>query len=263
MNNLKKTAIATALVASMGVCATASADIVTMTFSGQFTLGNASGAPQVNGDSSDPAGIPGVGSQRTPVTGTATFDTATGAGSASINSFSFFGGGLASATNTTFQAIGNGTGGPGSLVAGQMGFNWNGTNGIPVTLIFDAQGFFANVPAPGTTATIGTGCAGCATSATADASLGGPATIGAVPMAMTNFNTNGTTLGDLFPLVDDGIAGSPMTTSPFPGFHADFDFTSITATNTSGGNPVPVPAAVWLFGSGLMGLVGVARRRKS
>ena len=28
-------------------------------------------------------------------------------------------------------------------------------------------------------------------------------------------------------------------------------------------SPVPVPAAVWLFGSGLLGLVGVARRRKS
>lgn len=28
-------------------------------------------------------------------------------------------------------------------------------------------------------------------------------------------------------------------------------------------NPVPVPAAVWLFGSGLIGLVGVARRKKT
>ena len=28
-------------------------------------------------------------------------------------------------------------------------------------------------------------------------------------------------------------------------------------------NPIPVPAAVWLFGSGLLGLVGVARRRQN
>ena len=28
-------------------------------------------------------------------------------------------------------------------------------------------------------------------------------------------------------------------------------------------SPVPVPAAVWLFGSGLIGLIGVARRKKS
>ena len=28
-------------------------------------------------------------------------------------------------------------------------------------------------------------------------------------------------------------------------------------------SPVPVPAAVWLFGSGLLGLVGVARRKKA
>jgi len=30
-----------------------------------------------------------------------------------------------------------------------------------------------------------------------------------------------------------------------------------------GGTEVPVPAAVWLFGSGLIGLVGLARRKKS
>jgi len=27
--------------------------------------------------------------------------------------------------------------------------------------------------------------------------------------------------------------------------------------------PVPVPAAMWLFGSGLLGLVGIARRKKA
>ena len=32
---------------------------------------------------------------------------------------------------------------------------------------------------------------------------------------------------------------------------------------TAGAPPIPVPAAVWLFGSGLLGLVGVARRRKA
>lgn len=36
------------------------------------------------------------------------------------------------------------------------------------------------------------------------------------------------------------------------------------AGNTSGffATPVPVPAAVWLFGSGLLGLIGIARRRR-
>jgi hypothetical protein len=41
---------------------------------------------------------------------------------------------------------------------------------------------------------------------------------------------------------------------------------STTGTLTFTGNPssaVPLPAAVWLFGSGLMGLVGVSRRRKA
>ncbi len=27
--------------------------------------------------------------------------------------------------------------------------------------------------------------------------------------------------------------------------------------------PVPLPAAVWLFGSGLLGLIGIARRKKA
>ena len=38
-----------------------------------------------------------------------------------------------------------------------------------------------------------------------------------------------------------------------------FTFDLLDSGQTS---PVPVPAAVWLFGSGLIGLIGVARRKK-
>jgi hypothetical protein len=42
------------------------------------------------------------------------------------------------------------------------------------------------------------------------------------------------------------------------------DFTSDTLfSGDVVNNPVPVPAAVWLFGSGLLGLVGIARRKKA
>jgi len=37
---------------------------------------------------------------------------------------------------------------------------------------------------------------------------------------------------------------------------------AIDATSDAVINAVPIPAAVWLFGSGLLGLIGVARRKK-
>ena len=58
----------------------------------------------------------------------------------------------------------------------------------------------------------------------------------------------------------------PNTEFEFFGFSMGFDFSldgTATAISTDVINTsvVPVPAAVWLFGSGLIGLVGVARRR--
>ena len=50
----------------------------------------------------------------------------------------------------------------------------------------------------------------------------------------------------------------------FTAFSAQWVLEGCLTTSVGGqcASPVPVPAAVWLFGSGLLGLVGVARRRK-
>jgi len=40
-------------------------------------------------------------------------------------------------------------------------------------------------------------------------------------------------------------------------------FSGGTLSFTGNGNTVPLPAAVWLFGSGLVGLAGISRRRRS
>ena len=52
--------------------------------------------------------------------------------------------------------------------------------------------------------------------------------------------------------------GVPMANGPFSGSIAIF-----SGTGTNDSVTIPVPAAVWLMGSGLLGLVGVARRRKA
>ena len=53
-----------------------------------------------------------------------------------------------------------------------------------------------------------------------------------------------------------------MAVGPFPGQEPGFNGVTGDDFPVSGTSPIPVPAAVWLFGSGLVGLVGVARRRK-
>lgn len=72
----------------------------------------------------------------------------------------------------------------------------------------------------------------------------------------------------------DGILGTAMTSGPFAGFTPSFTgIATITAicfgelmypdncTYSPAPAPVPVPAAIWLFSSGLIGLLSLSRRK--
>ena len=62
----------------------------------------------------------------------------------------------------------------------------------------------------------------------------------------------------------NGIPGWGMIDGAFLGFNANFTVSPGGPTGAAyagAASVVPVPAAVWLFGSGLLGLVGVARRK--
>ena len=67
--------------------------------------------------------------------------------------------------------------------------------------------------------------------------------------------------GDSIDVEGDGVSGLAMIDGAFMGFNANFSVNG--ATSEVNPAAVPVPAAVWLFGSGLVGLAGVARRRKA
>jgi len=84
-------------------------------------------------------------------------------------------------------------------------------------------------------------------------SWNGNASIPVVATAPTTIVCDTTTCSDSSNYTIDGafhVAGAGFTTTPYY-LHLEGHISAI-----------PVPAAVWLFGSGLLGLAGVARRRK-
>lgn len=308
---MKKSVLKTAIVAALGVSAVAatsvaSAGVMSATWTGYFVMLDPAGNALANTSLSSK-----TNQLVTAVSGTMQFDDVTGAGTATLVPFQFFNGDPtlpASAVGINMQAIGDGMGGPGTLVLGNMLFNWNTNNGIPVSLVMDAAGFFAgDMTAGGPNSAIAASdgtYVGTQPGTFEDAN--GYLAMGPMPMVTTAWNTSlgagcaiGACMGNansgILPLVFDTatnsaydgantggtIGGNPMADGPFTGYNANFNIATITPTgydanamlapncswdpsgNCFQGGEVPVPAAVWLFGSGLLGLVGVARRRKA
>jgi len=200
--------------------------------------------------------------------------TNTNHGCLSIQPFDFFANPPsqpATATGTFFDAIGDGSGGAGNLLLGNMLFDWNGTYGIPVSIVWDATGLLNAIAGGLVPGDIVTGV-GVAPNSDGTYSSSGYLNLGPVPVATTSWNVTNTpacglagnsttTAGGgclqvspsgMLPLVADtklnanksysgpnvyGVSGIPMWDGPFAGFNANFDVVSMTLTNIVGAGP--------------------------
>ncbi len=259
----KKAVLTVAMAVALGTgCMTnARADIVSFSFSGLFTMLSPNGTSGFQNTSlpyyDDPTWHYGL---RTQISGGMSIDTTTGAGTGTIAPFAFGEAGNLVVHDLTVQAIGDGLGNPGPLILGNMLFDWNGNTGVPVSIVWDASGFMGAIPLPTNQTVFGVGAIPASNNW-----QNGIVPIGPAPIATTTWNTTtvagaglGTAVSGTLPLIADTVAGSPMIAGPFNGYNANFDITTISVVMT----PVPIPATVWLFGSGLFGLAALARRSK-
>lgn len=268
-SGIKRTLLSVALASAAGLPSAAQALTVEFAWSGLFTLLDSSGASVRN--NVFPYYYDWYGGVRTPVSGTLTYDTATGTGSMTIVPFQFFHyGDYATGRDIALEAIGDGHGGAGALLLGNMLYDWNYTAGIPVSIVWDASGLLDYL-AGGVYAVTDTLTGVGAVPAT-NAIEKGSVPIGPSPLATTTWNTMvinctpgsvtegcvGVNPSGGLPLIADGIGGSAIVEGPYQGFSVNFDITTLHVVAA-----VPVPAAMWLLGSGLFGLAGVAGRRRS
>ena len=96
-----------------------------------------------------------------------------------------------------------------------------------------------------------------------------PSTLGGRVGTGRNIVTNGVHVLPDISFIDQAVTlyevHHSIYSTPYGGVctpDCTWDYT-IRITIEDSAPPVPVPAAVWLFGSGLLGLIGVARRKKA
>jgi len=260
--------LAFACIAVVSLSAPVSAAVYNFHFTGQYTLLDNLG---------------GYADQQ-PISSTLTYDDSSGSGfsaNLTIQNFDTFGA-TATIYDLSLQRV-SGT----NLIVGNMLADWNFSTGVPLSMVWDATGLFnaigvglqAGDVISGTNLKRGGIVIADVSSATpasdgtlVDSATGQQLNQGPAPLAVTTLNTTtlcnpsinclGNAVSGGAPFADDGIGGSPMIDGPFPGLNVNFDIGSGNSLTVLSVSSVPVPAAVWLFGSGLIGLLSVARRKR-
>jgi len=268
------------LVLLLGTSTLSIADIITFDFTGRLTVMDPLGGIVAGGGagSPDPYGL------QAPIHSTFTYDTAAGFGSGDliISPLTYFG------LDTQFHTMSmnriDGT----NYVLGNMLVDFGVTADIPLSLVWDATGLLNAIDYGLQAGDVVSGTNLNRNGATVfDVNSAIPASDGydyfgyivnqgAAPLATTSLNTTalcagaypgsaeclGVAISGSAPFFDDGIAGSPLIDGPFPGMQVSIDIGSGNSLTVLSVSSVPVPTAVWLFSSGLIGLIGVAKRKK-
>ncbi len=265
MKNIYKAFISTTLLSSALITTPVSAAIYEFYFTGQYTL------LDPNGNYADQQAISST------LTYNDNSDSGFSAGMTIANFDTF--GATATIYDITLQRE-SGT----NFIIGNMLVDWAGTTGIPLSMVWDATGLFnaidyglqAGDVISGTNLKRDGVIIADVNSATPASdgildSFGTALNQGPAPLAVTTWNTTtlctpgvdcmDNALSGGAPFFDDGVSGSPLIDGPFPGFYVNFDIGSGNSLTVLNVNPVPVPAAVWLFGSGLIALIGFAKRK--
>ena len=220
------------------------ADIVTFHFTGRLVVAGSTGDIVMNN-----------GMTYTPIDASLTFDTVTGVGSSGLSIImndGFFG------TPATFHDITMAPGSQSNLLDGNVFVDWNGNNNMSLHVEWDATGLF-NALEFGLQ--VGDVISGTNL-------IRGGNTIFDVRSATPYSDILQANDGFLLPGDLQGPAPLAATSNslgfqdgPFPGIRGYFDIGSGNSLTVTSYSVVPVPAAVWLFGSGLVALVGFTRRK--
>lgn len=234
----------------------AAADIITFDFTGRLTVADLYGGVISNSSAARPGDPNGW---QTPISASLTYDTSIGVSSSTLTvSMGDFWGSPATLHGISTLST-NGT-----LIDAQVLGDWNGNYNMPAHVQWDATGL---INAINFGLQVGDKLSGNYLYRDAN----GNGTYEATELL--------TTLGSATPYSDSLMAGkgvplqgsAPLaataatqgfTSGPFTGIHLYLDIGSGNSMYVTSVTPVPVPAAVWLLGSGLLGLLGVTRRKR-
>jgi hypothetical protein len=249
----KQTILSLSVATILGATAPAAQSaVIDATWNGLFTLYSAQFGQAFENTSypyySDPAWGYGL---RTQISGSLNYDTTSGTGTGTVAGFDWGNAGTWQIHDLVLQGVGDGAGGPGDLILGNFLYDWNSNVNVPGTIVWDASGMLnAGSNPPGG---LISGNGALPASNGLDLNAGHVYPIGPSPLAST-------TLDSALPIVDDGVAGGVFTAGPWLGFNANIDVTSMQLPAVAS---IPLPASLWMFGSGLIGVLGLAGRKQA